>query len=136
LPFELLNDFEFSEFIGNDSKLQGINNGPDYIFKNIKEEYVGLEIVEMIKIEYNTFKNSDILEKRTFDTLEKFHSFNDILKDAKNILDKKELKLKNYKKTDKLYLGIVVPKIIIDYQILLLELLLNKETKFDGVFIL
>ena len=136
LPFELLNDFEFNEFIGNDSKSQGKNNGPDYIFKNIKEECIGLEIVEMIKLNYDTFRNKDILKIKTFETLEEFNSFEDILKEAKNTLNKKEQKLKTYKKTDKIYLGIVVPQIIMEYQYLLLELLLNKETKFDGVFIL
>lgn len=130
----MLIDFKIKKFIGNNLKLQGSKNGLDFIFKNEAKETIGLEIVEIGKLNYNSYKDEIMYQKRLEANISK--SFTDILNDAEDALRKKESKLNLYQKTDKIYLGIIIPQTAIDWLYLLLELILNKNTKFDGVFIL
>ena len=127
-------DFKIKKFIGNNLKLQGSKDGLDFIFKNEAKETTGLEIDEIAKLNNNSYKDEIMYQKRLEANISK--SFTDILNDAEDALRKKESKLNLYQKTDKIYLGIIIPQTAIDWLYLLLELILNKNTKFDGVFIL
>ena len=98
---------------------QGNFNGPDYIFKDLNNR--------LIKFTKNNIYN--------------LSNFDERVKEFKEILINKNKKVDNYLKTEQIYLGIVVPNSLIDYEYYFLELILERyikenNIKFDGVFIL
>lgn len=140
IPIYWLKNFVLYKTFTKGSIEQGKYDGPDYIFKNTKNnKLIGFEIVSYKWNFLNSFR--EIAQVKKFAKNKIFHSksFNDQIEEMKKIVNNKSNK--KYFECDEIYLGIVVNNTLIDYEYYILELVLSKYIKennlnLNGVFIL
>lgn len=119
---------------------QGIYNGPDYIFEDVKtKELIGFEIVSYKWNVFTSFRNVEQVEKHAIKNVFNTKSFDEQINEIKKIVSSKSDK--KYYKCDKYYLGIVINDTLVDYEYYVAEILLNRYIEehngiFDGIFIL
>ena len=141
MPKYWLETFSLFDDALQEGKNQGNFNGPDYIFKDLNNRLIGLEIVSYSWNLHRSFKSHDFAIKFAKNNIYNLSNFNERVNEFKEILRNKNKKVDNYLKTEKVYLGIVVLDSLMDYEYYFLELILEKyikeiNIKFDGVFIL
>ncbi|MGL5358076.1 MAG: hypothetical protein ACRC9U_03420 [Metamycoplasmataceae bacterium] len=140
IPIYWLKNFILHDYFLKGSKKQGKFNGPDYIFKDIKNnKLIGFEISSYKWNLINSFR--EIEQAKKFAKKKIFHStcFNDQVEELKKYIDNKSSK--KYIECDEIYLGIVVSNTLVDWEYFVLEVILNEYIKknnktFNGVFIL
>lgn len=140
LPKIWLDRLELINANNQNSSNQGKYNGPDFIFKDTKnEKIIGLEIVSWKWNTLNSFKKINQVKKYTKSKITNYYTLDDEIKDLQKILDNKVNK--QYQKCNETYLGIVVKNTLVEWQYFVFELIINKHNEkinsiFQKIFIL
>ena len=130
----------------SNSKSQGNNNGPDFIFNdNLTNDKIGIEITSNGRNEYSVdIRKKDKKEEILNDIYKKNTRFGDpnfeinlktFLNIVKKIIDEKCIKAKNYVKCKKLYLVVVFESNrILPYFRECAEMIINNNKDFNKTF--
>lgn len=135
IPIEWLCTFKLLKVNTKNTKMQGENNGPDYVFINNNNEMIGVEIAYLIKtrVTYNNRVIRDI-DKFKEDIFNKISVKNtkEIFEKAKNTIEKHNNSALKYEKCDKYYLLLLTDGQFTNSICALLEYYCNDSNKINS----
>lgn len=135
IPIEWLCTFKLLKVNTKNTKMQGENNGPDYVFIDNNNEMIGVEIAYLIKtrITYNNRVIRDI-DKFKEDISNKISVKNtkEIFEKAKNTIEKHNNSVLKYEKCDKYYLLLLTDGQFTNSICALLEYYCNDSNKINS----
>lgn len=135
IPIEWLCTFKLLKVNTKNTKMQGENNGPDYVFINNNNEMIGIEIAYLIKtrVTYNNRVIRDI-DKFKEDISNKISVKNtkEIFEKAKKVIEKHNNSALKYEKCDKYYLLLLTDGQFTNSICALLEYYCNDNNKINS----
>ena len=135
IPIEWLCTLKLVKVNTKNTKTQGENNGPDYVFTNDNNEMIGVEIAYLIKtrITYpcDYIRDIDKFKKDIFDEIS-IKNTKEIFKKAKQIIEKHNNSVLKYEECDKYYLLLLTDGQFENSICALLEYYCNDSNKINS----